>query len=331
MNLGVKGDKMKISVIVPVYNSEKYIRRCIESVLRQKYKNWELILVDDGSVDSSFKIINEYSKVNRNVIVIHEENSGPGIARNTGISYSSGEYIVFLDSDDEIQEDYLQLLASHNEDIVFVDVLQKDSKGHILCEEKISKYCSCAKDEILRKQMTGAIPWGGCRKAVKTRLLIEHEIRYTDDKVGEEAVFSFLLLYFASSIGFINRFVYFYNIHEGSLSTTVLDDPWGPVVKKMIVTVRSLSVYDKYANTLNSFIVSSTAISLRRLATYYKWNEYSRKSNDRLNCFESMLDSLYSTDHTSLRKEAMVMEYLIKKRMKLTIYIIAKLYNLIKR
>lgn len=91
-----------ISIIVPVYNTESYLRNAIDSVLRQEYKNWELILVDDGSTDGSGRICDEYSENDPRVRVIHKPNSGVSDTRNKGLDMAKGEWIFFLDSDDEL-------------------------------------------------------------------------------------------------------------------------------------------------------------------------------------------------------------------------------------
>ena len=96
-----------ISVIVPVYNTVNYVRYCVESILSQTMKDFELILVDDGSSDGSEKICDEYSKNNLNVISLHQKNKGVSAARNLGIEMASGDYIVFVDSDDWVESDYL--------------------------------------------------------------------------------------------------------------------------------------------------------------------------------------------------------------------------------
>lgn len=95
-------DTQKISVIVPVYNVEKYLSRCIDSIISQTFSDFELILVDDGSTDSSGKICDEYGKKDGRVKVIHKKNGGQSSARNAGIENSTGEYISFVDSDDWI-------------------------------------------------------------------------------------------------------------------------------------------------------------------------------------------------------------------------------------
>lgn len=99
-----------ITVIVPVYNVERYLIRCIESIQRQTYKNWELILVDDGSVDSSGNICDSYAKADKRIHVIHQENQGVSAARNAALDQAHGEYIQFLDSDDWEPEDALSYL-----------------------------------------------------------------------------------------------------------------------------------------------------------------------------------------------------------------------------
>ena len=97
-----------VSIIVPIYNVEQYISKCIESILAQTYRDFELILVDDGSPDNCGKICDEYAKQDSRVHVIHQENSGLSAARNAGIDDAKGEYIMFVDSDDFITDNMLE-------------------------------------------------------------------------------------------------------------------------------------------------------------------------------------------------------------------------------
>ena len=99
---------MRFSIIVPVYNVEKYLKNAIESVLQQAYSNFELILVDDGSTDNCPEIIDEYASKDNRLISIHQKNSGLSAARNSGLRVARGEYIVFLDSDDMLNVDILK-------------------------------------------------------------------------------------------------------------------------------------------------------------------------------------------------------------------------------
>lgn len=154
---------MKISVIVPVYNTEEYLKNCIMSVVRQTYDNWELILVDDGSSDGSLSIADLAAEKDERIRVIHQKNAGPGAARNRGIEEALGDYVVFLDSDDYIDKNYFQLLVpkARINDVVFIDVCQIDGKGKLLKEEKMSQYKTWTKDRLIRSQMTGKVQWGG--------------------------------------------------------------------------------------------------------------------------------------------------------------------------
>ena len=106
----------EISIIVPVYNVEKYLKRCIDSILNQSFTDFELILVDDGSTDNSGEIIDEYAIKDERIKVIHKENGGLSSARNVGIEYSKGNYIAFVDSDDYINKNmykfYIKMLLN---------------------------------------------------------------------------------------------------------------------------------------------------------------------------------------------------------------------------
>lgn len=150
-----------ISVIVPVYNSERYLDKCVQSITAQSYSDWQLILVDDGSWDGSWQMIQSYAARDCRIVPLHQENAGPGAARNYGMQHSEGDYVVFVDSDDIIESEYFELLSKHDEDLVFIDVQDKDLNGRIARREYMSQYKNLSKDEILRGQMTGKIPWGG--------------------------------------------------------------------------------------------------------------------------------------------------------------------------
>lgn len=123
----------KISVIIPVYKTENYIHRCVDSVLNQTYPNLEILLIDDGSPDHCPKICDEYAKKDGRVKVIHKSNSGVSVTRNAGLENASGDYITFVDSDDFIEPDmYNQMLtiaAKNNCGVVLCDCI-KDFPDH---------------------------------------------------------------------------------------------------------------------------------------------------------------------------------------------------------
>ena len=133
----------KISIIVPVYKTEKYIERCIESILRQSYHNFELILVDDGTPDNSGQICDEYSKKDNRIKVIHQQNSGQSVARNNAFKVATGDYYCFIDSDDYVADDLLEklynLLTDNNADISVVDYQCFEGDSVSLGNETVEK------------------------------------------------------------------------------------------------------------------------------------------------------------------------------------------------
>ena len=112
----------EISVIVPVYNVDNYIEQCVESVVNQKYSDFELLLIDDGSKDRSGKICDRYAENDARIKVVHQQNKGVSVARNVGVALSTGKYITFLDSDDWLDQDFLEtavnLISTANADIL---------------------------------------------------------------------------------------------------------------------------------------------------------------------------------------------------------------------
>lgn len=133
-----------VSIVVPVYNAEKYLPRCIDSILRQSYKNIELILVDDGSFDRSASICDSYALANDNVKVFHGKNSGVSAARNTGIALASGDYIGFVDADDYVDNDMYSNMVSAT-DMGLYDVVQC---GYRLIADSVQRR-ECTKPEII--------------------------------------------------------------------------------------------------------------------------------------------------------------------------------------
>jgi glycosyltransferase involved in cell wall biosynthesis len=323
---------MKISVIVPVYNAEEYLKNCIMSVVRQTYDNWELILVDDGSSDGSLSIADLAAEKDERIRVIHQKNAGPGAARNRGIKEALGDYVVFLDSDDYIDKNYFQLLVpkARINDVVFIDVCQIYGKGKLLKEEKMSQYKTWTKDRLIRSQMTGKVQWGGVRKAVSLRLLKENNIEYTLHSIGEEALYSFRILYAADRIGFLDeKPVYFYVNHEGSQSKIKSSDPWGGAVECLKEYLQENGLYEKFADTLNAFRATAAVVSLDRIARLYKGETCRKNAKVRICRFHMLYDKERGIDLDSMSYKAKIFVPFLMKGQYRLIFLCSWLKSLI--
>lgn len=313
-----------ISVIIPVYNAEKYVSRCIASVQTQTYAHWQMILVDDGSKDKSLEICQGYAGTDNRIHVIHQENAGPGIARNAGLEYANGKYVVFIDSDDYIEKDYFQLLSEHDEDVVYIDVRNVDEDGRVLNEEYMSSNKRLSLDSILRRQMTGSINWGGVRKCLKLRILQENNIKYTNHKIGEEALYSFQALWYAKSVAFIEQPLYNYVQRSGSQSHLKVDDPWGGVAEEMKVKVTEMKLYPTFANTLNAFFLTASVASANCLAKNYPFTTYLKKVRECRYRLSETIDRDYPIDKENMSRKARIVGWLLQHRFYTSIWILAK-------
>jgi glycosyltransferase involved in cell wall biosynthesis len=297
---------MKISVIIPVYNAENYLIKCLDSVVNQSYKDWEVVAIDDGSLDQSYQKLKKYASFDKRFKVFTQENRGPGYTRNQAISRVTGEYIVFLDADDYIEKnffsDLVQCINKYQPEIIFLDLLQEKPNGELIKIESISKYNDCSKDKLIRYQLTGKIPWGGVRKVVKTSVILENDIKYTNDVVGEEALYSFKVLYYSEKITFLNKPYYHYINHPGSQSKKGHLDPWGGVCESIGKYLEGIGKLSEYQKTLNSFGFTALVVSIYRISQTYKFSEATQLSKDALKRFEDKYS--FDLDISSLEKRA---------------------------
>ena len=216
----------KISVIVPVYNVEAYLERCVESILQQTYAHFELILINDGSTDSSGQICDHLASQYENIKVYHSENAGVSNARNMGIQLATGSWVTFIDSDDFVTQDYLATLASaveglnvgfviaplhHIKNGIVTDLPPHSGKTELWSTEETMK-------ELLMTTKTSFFP---VAKLFKRDLLADEKFN-TNYHLAEDALFlTELLLKTRCSCVFIDKPVYYYDHREGSATTSV--------------------------------------------------------------------------------------------------------------
>lgn len=217
-----------ISVIVPVYNVETYLRKTIESVLEQTYGEWELLLVNDGSTDKSPKICEEYQAKDERIKLINKSNGGVSSARNAGIEAACGEWIAFLDGDDWYESDCLEKAiaeADNTHDMVcwnfWENTDQKEEKNKKIVPEKIVVENPRELMKITMfpqySEKTESCTFSGIKgvwcKLVRRELLEQHQIRFDSRlKIGEDALFSFRCFEHAGKVTFVNQYLYHYRI-----------------------------------------------------------------------------------------------------------------------
>ena len=211
----------KISVVIPVYNVEHYICRCVNSILEQTYKNIEIILVDDGSTDSSGKICDDYSQRYSFVKTIHKKNMGPADSRNIGVKYSEGEYIFFLDSDDFVIKECLEILyqniIENNADLSCGSFGFFDDVHPINEEKNYSKHCQIYSG----KKACIALLYGKDFYTSSCNILIKRNIALQNlfpvGKYHEDEMTTFR--YFLSALKVVKSRIitYYYYQREGSI------------------------------------------------------------------------------------------------------------------
>lgn len=229
-------EKGLISIIVPVYNVEKYIDRCMTMLLGQTYKNIEVILVDDGSPDGCPKLCDEYAKKDSRVKVVHKENGGLGLARNSGIDIATGEYIAFVDSDDYVTEDMCEKLLfaamKYNADIVYGGIFY-DENGVIKRRPGVQQPVIWKDDEVKgflldliamkpeEKQDT-IIEVSVWKAIFRKKIFDDYNIRFVSERefISEDIIFNIDYISKACAVVLIPDPVYYYCTNPNSLSKT---------------------------------------------------------------------------------------------------------------
>ena len=206
----------KISVIVPVYNVEQYLPQCLDSIINQTYKNLEIICVDDGSPDNSGKILDEYAKKDKRIKVIHQENGGLSVARNTGLDNATGEWVSFIDSDDYIKLDFYEnLISAANKS--GADVVQC---GFYLYDEAVIKEIKyptslfCSYSDIL-KQIKKCYVWN---KLWKREFIKKHNLKFTPKIYFEDVLFTVTAIPLIIKWENLNYVGYYYRYNPNSIT-----------------------------------------------------------------------------------------------------------------
>ena len=280
----------KVSVIVPVYNAEKYLQECVGSVLSQTLSDLELILVDDGSTDSSPALCDHYAVQDTRVKVIHKPNGRAASARNAGLRTATGEYVTFVDSDDWISPDMYEKMLQTGADVTLCDYVRFQGEKEFLFTQPNVAAGFYNKAQIREKiyphlVMDGIeypITISNCVMLIKRDIITRNQLSYREDiLISEDAPFGSEVLYCADSFAYLKgeRF-YHYRVTEGSASKTYKPWWWDSSLKINEETENFFSKCEDYDFTQQ---IKSNMFYLARAEIYYILcnRELSRKEQNR--------------------------------------------------
>lgn len=227
-------ETLLISVIIPIYNAEYFLRQCIESILQQTYSNFEIICVDDGSTDSSLEICHQFSKKDSRVKVIHKDNAGVSSARNRGVACAQGQFVFFVDADDCLDKNALKVCVIHQSRTNTIVALNYD---RISKEEQRSE-SSCVADvrkvpfvKLKRRQVLnmvsvrrGCYIWG---MLIPKVLIDNHQLNFSEKICNlEDVVWTAMALCYVENIVFIETELYHYRKNPVSITSNCVNYSW---------------------------------------------------------------------------------------------------------
>ncbi|QKF64176.1 glycosyltransferase family 2 protein [Campylobacter corcagiensis] len=292
-----------VSIIVPVYNNEKYLKKCVDSLLLQTYKNIEIILINDGSVDKSREICDEFSKFDNRVKVIHQQNLGVGAARNAGLEAMSGEFFCFVDSDDSVKSDYVKYMVENikNNGIVIIPIYKNLTNEYELNSKDALRKLIYDGGEIY-----GWAPWG---KLFRREFL--GDIRFfTNHPVGQDFTFVYKMILASKSVKFALKPCYIYN---NTSTTSVSNQNFSAKHDKLLLTCDEFIEFTKenYPGLLiDSYYYKAYSLVLLIKRSYPK-KEYQKKYKNML---FRLLPKVFINKNISLKAKFWFVKILLKAK-----------------
>ena len=337
-----------ISVIVPVYNVEKYLRQCLDSLLAQTYKDIEVIMVDDGSTDNSGIICDDYAEKNKNYYVVHKTNAGLGMARNTGLECANGNYIVFIDSDDYIEKNCIEILYK-NLIKYHVEMCKGGFKrvldsGETVTERKYQlEYFEGekARTELLPR-MIGSSPSQHdsiemcvCGAIYKADVIKQNELKFHSERelISEDLVFNIDYMQYAKGACTIAEMGYNYRINLKSLSTSYRPDRFKASIhfyQEMKKKLQKLGYGEETILRLNRmlFIYLRMCIRQEKPAASKKKMKASIRSINKICQDDVVKDVINNYPVSQLGKKQRLFLYLIKNKKSIILYMLSRIEKL---
>ncbi len=330
-----------ISVIIPIYNSEKYLTKSIESVINQSYSNLEIILINDGSTDNSISLCQKYMTRDKRVVFIDKANEGVSKSRNLGIDISHGQYLMFIDSDDYIDKNYIQDMFNYLEEKEFDAVISGanlvNDKGIIISENLYSKNNKQIYFDEIIEDIINTIYFCPCWKTLVSKdLIIDNNIKFNSNlKYGEDFMFSFNILKNANKIGYLSNRGYNYvqvstsathSWDYKSISKYCIDNSY--IFKELLPYVgdKEYLIYNRIYTKFN--------LSMMRYSAFNNYRDFEKIANDTINLINIDNDFLEKVDISKIKYEQkfkIVLLLLLKMKMYFLYFIIVKMLNLLKK
>lgn len=294
-----KKEMITFSILVPVYQVEDYVEECIQSVLKQTYQNWELILVDDGSRDRSGEICDRYAEQYENIHVYHKENRGQLHTRIYALERAKGMYCVFLDSDDMLKEHALEMLRQTIEkydcDCVIYGY-ERVLDGQVVERTTEDACCITDKRDLYRKVFLRAFEYSSlCRKAVRKSIFqnIDYDAYY-HIVVSEDLLQSLEVFKESRKVAFIEDRLYLYRLRHGSITESLGKDDYSGYVPVLEEVLRFLQEQELF--TEEDFIQYRSSCMIFICSYIYAVSLFSVPMEDRIRIFSQLKQSAYYRD-----------------------------------
>ena len=321
------------SVIVPMYNVEQFANRCIESILGQTFKDFELILVNDGSRDTTLQIIKKYAEIDKRIVVVDKINGGLVSARKAGLEISRGDYIVPVDGDDWISNDYLEKFNSaileSNADIVCCEHYLANENEITESKVKHSYYGLMDKEYLMQNVYTdifSIVPtvWG---KVFKRSLIFDHQMRVDNIiSMGEDGAVTIPCFYYANSVHVLPDRLYYYRFNPNSITKNKKKEinPDGLIARITLLDAILPSNEFYFDEQIAAYVIHSV---FNVILSYFRNNNYSIAREKSMKLLDNGLINRYLGKKARYRMKA---EKLAAFSMKNRFFWLIKLYSIIR-
>lgn len=311
---------MHISVIVPVYNTDRYLRQCVDSIMSQTMPAYEIILIDDGSQDKSGKICDEYARIDERIKVVHKQNAGLGMARNTGLENVNGDYVTFVDSDDFLDNDFIEkstkTLQQYNCDTCKSTFRRVDLNGEYISQELLDQEIFC-EDSIRNKllpRMIGSapdkkdsIPMSVCCSIFSMKIIKNHNLCFVSERewISEDILFNLAYYSYSKRCCVLNYIGYNYRVNINSLTTKYIPQRFEmcmTLYNKELEELNRLGIYKycKYRLDRQLFVYLRMCIEQLNASGLIKSNRISEISKICENSIVQKIISEYPKSHLGI-------------------------------